>query len=383
MSLPARRCLLLFAILFFLAAAGCGGFGGASSAVSASPTQAAAAAGESSPPAAPAADCAPTGPQVEGCPAGLASPSPSVPLPSRTPATPLPPLEPAAASPTPSPLPEPSPTACPPGLCVYENPFQLGRPIASPGVDRIDASYRFGSTQDGQRDPHHGVEFLNPAGTPVLAAADGVVVVAGDDRTTFYGPYSYFYGNLVVVEHDLPGLVAPLYSLYGHLSEISVREGNQVQAGQQLGRVGMSGVATGSHLHFEVRLGENTYASARNPELWLAPHTNEAGEPMGALAGRILDPFGPGEPIPVVLQRLPAPGQPPGQPPGQAHGSEIYLQTYAEKALLGQPPYEESFAAGDLPAGWYRISFARYGVQEQVVQVFPNQVTLVTFRLEE
>ena len=74
-----------------------------------------------------------------------------------------------------------TPTPCSDEVCVYPNHFFLKRPILSPGNDAVDGTYRFGSTQSGKREPHHGVEMLNGFGTPVYAAADGVVVVAGDD----------------------------------------------------------------------------------------------------------------------------------------------------------------------------------------------------------
>jgi len=268
----------------------------------------------------------------------------------------------------------PSPTPCAPDLCIIPNPFLLARPIAPPGRDQIDFTYRFGSTQGGLREPHHGVEFLNSTGTPVLAAANGLVVVAGDDRKIFYGPYSYFYGNLVVLQHDLPGITQPVYTLYAHLSKILVQEGEQVKVGQRIGLVGMTGVATGSHLHFEVRLGENSYDQSRNPELWLAPHADENGQLHGALAGRIVDKNGLRLDIPnIVIEHLPAPDQP--------ADSQIYTGTYQELDLLEQPPWNESFAAGDLPAGWYRIEFVQYGMQERIVQVLPGQLTLVTFNL--
>lgn len=269
------------------------------------------------------------------------------------------------AVPTNRPTQTPSPTPCDPDLCVISNPFLLSRPIAPPGRDQIDFTYRFGSTQGGLREPHHGVEFLNSTGTPVLAAADGVVVVAGDDRKTFYGPYSYFYGNLVILQHHLPGMSQPLYTLYAHLSRILVQQGEQVKAGQRIGLVGMTGIATGSHLHFEVRLGENTYAQSRNPELWLAPHTDENGQLNGALAGRIVDKSGLHLDIAnIVIEHLPAPDQP--------ADAQIYVGNYQEQDLLDQPPWNESFAAGDLPAGWYRIEFVQYGMQEKSSRCCPE-----------
>lgn len=270
--------------------------------------------------------------------------------------------------------PTPVPTACAPDLCIFTGVFPFSRPIAPPGTDSIETAYRFGSTANGTRDPHHGVEFLNRLGTPVLAAADGTVVVAGDDRKVFYGPYSYFYGNLVVLEHHLPGYDLPIYTLYGHLSKILVQVGQRVQRGQRVGLVGMSGVATGTHLHFEVRYGENTYASSRNPELWLQPHLDQQGVPNGAIAGRILDTYGDLLEVKnIVVERVVDVG---GGPYYRG-----FVGTYEEKGLVGRPPWGENFAIGDLPPGQYNISFVQYGYQQYKVQVLAGQLTLVTFRL--
>ena len=241
----------------------------------------------------------------------------------------------AAPSATPTPLPPTAPP-CPPGLCSYPFQYFLQRPIAPENNDRVDATYRFGTSQGGKREPHHGVEFLNGQSTPVLAAADGKVVFAGADaeplpavqtpaagaaaqpvsatsaavelptvsvasavsvasevsaaaKPAFLGMFASFYGNVVVIEHQVPpamqaafpGMPLPLYTLYAHLSEVEVETGQQVQAGQQIGKVGMTGVAEGSHLHFEVRLGDLQYNSVRNPELFLAPHAGLDGQPNG------------------------------------------------------------------------------------------------------
>jgi murein DD-endopeptidase MepM/ murein hydrolase activator NlpD len=296
------------------------------------------------------------------------------------------PLQPSSGSST---------ASCIEDICSYASPFSLKRPIAEPGNIVVDYTYRFGSTQGGKREPHHGVELLNSSGTPVLAAADGVVVVAGDDLDptsqhgewpiTFYGPYSYFYGNLVVIEHqpkvdlliDAPDVPTPIYTLYAHLSEIIVEQGEQVTEGQQIGAVGLSGIAEGSHLHFEVRLGDNNYKSVSNPELWLAARHDEGGQRMGGIAGRVLD--GQGNEVVVnegiVLQRLPE-----GQ--DGPKDLEFYTQSYEEPLLIGQPPWRESFAIGDLPSGLYRITFAYQGVQQFLVQVQPGQLSVVTLRVD-
>ena len=98
------------------------------------------------------------------------------------PTTPTP-LSSVAPTHSPDSTPEPGATLPPAsGTPALEEPSQgnqpvttllLAEPIAPSGNTRVDPSYRFGSTQGGRRDPHHGVELLNPYGTPVLAAAEG------------------------------------------------------------------------------------------------------------------------------------------------------------------------------------------------------------------
>ncbi|MCC7130602.1 MAG: M23 family metallopeptidase [Anaerolineae bacterium] len=306
----------------------------------------------------------------------------------------------APPSPIAAPTTPPTPAAagaeivCQDETCRYGGLLFLRRPIDPPANDQIDLSYPFGSTQSGMRDPHHGVEFLNAYGTPVLAAADGTVVVAGTDLDptsahgewpiTYYGPYSNFYGNLIVIEHELPqalrkafpALSGPFYTLYGHLSAIEVAPGEAVAAGQAIGKVGMAGIATGSHLHLEVRIGENSYQAAHNPALWLAPQPGKDGQLSGALVGSFFDHFGNSlEMDSIVLEHLPGGADEPSD-------FQVSTRTYQEKGLRGQPPFEESFGLGDLPAGLYRITFALGGLRQELVQIFPAQITVFTFRLD-
>ncbi|MDR3161857.1 MAG: M23 family metallopeptidase [Spirochaetaceae bacterium] len=91
---------------------------------------------------------------------------------------------------------------------------------------------------------HAGVDFGVPRGTAVRACAPGRVVLAGQRIVT---------GNSVIIEH-LPGV----YSLYYHLDSVEVREGALVDAGTLLGASGSTGLSTGPHLHWEIRVaGEN------------------------------------------------------------------------------------------------------------------------------
>jgi murein DD-endopeptidase MepM/ murein hydrolase activator NlpD len=89
------------------------------------------------------------------------------------------------------------------------------------------------------RSPHAGVDVNLPAGTPVVAIADGTVAFAGEQ---------FFGGNSVVLDHG-----GDVYSVYYHLQEYVVSEGQKVARGERIGAVGASGRATGPHLHFSVR----------------------------------------------------------------------------------------------------------------------------------
>lgn len=104
---------------------------------------------------------------------------------------------------------------------------------------------------------HYGNDYGVPTGTEVHAANDGRVVMAETRIST---------GWSVVIEH-LPGL----YSLYYHMSELKVKEGDMVKAGDLIGKSGATGLATGPHLHWEMRLN----GSAIRPEFFLENYTFE------------------------------------------------------------------------------------------------------------
>jgi murein DD-endopeptidase MepM/ murein hydrolase activator NlpD len=87
---------------------------------------------------------------------------------------------------------------------------------------------------------HEGIDIAAPIGTPIVAAAAGVVTGAG---------WHEGYGNLVKLEH-LDGSV----TLYGHINQILVTHGQQVKQGEQIAEMGNTGRSTGSHLHFEIHL---------------------------------------------------------------------------------------------------------------------------------
>lgn len=265
-----------------------------------------------------------------------------------------------------------APQACAPGqtICDLAGHFFMRRPIAPAGSNSVDQSYTYGSTQQGVREPHHGVEFPNAQGTPVLAVADGTVVFAGDDQRITLAWVPAFYGNVVVIYHRFAGLDEPVFSLYAHLYMLEVVPGQQVGAGQEIGQVGATGTAIGSHLHFEVRQGKNDYRSNRNPELWLAP---PAG--TGVLAGRIEDSGGRARNGMINVQRIEQ-----GQVnPFPAAGLETY-NTSEPQPVNPDDGLQENFAAGELPVGDYRLSLIFNGrFYEQVVTIRPGRLTFIRF----
>jgi len=91
---------------------------------------------------------------------------------------------------------------CGQSFCQVEWIGQLGRPIPGGYRNTIAQAYPYASTRDGTLPPHHGVEFPNPSGTPVLATAPGNVEFAGSDDMNLLGPYTGFYGNVVILRHQ-------------------------------------------------------------------------------------------------------------------------------------------------------------------------------------
>ena len=88
---------------------------------------------------------------------------------------------------------------------------------------------------------HSGIDIGNYYGEPIYAAADGVVIYAG---------WLDGYGKAVIIDHG-----SGVSTLYAHCSKLLVKKGDVVTAGQIIARVGSTGISTGPHLHFEVRIG--------------------------------------------------------------------------------------------------------------------------------
>jgi hypothetical protein len=257
---------------------------------------------------------------------------------------------------------------------LFKSMFEF--PIPDSGSRSIETSYRFGSTQFGERIPHDGIEILNPLGTPVLAAEAGTVFFSGNDRTKKWGRYTNFYGNFIILEHHVNDTDLPIYTLYAHLSEILVQEGDSVNRGQMIALVGATGKAFTNHLHFEVRVGDILLQNARNPELYLPLIPSEDQREPGILIGSVLTlNESPVPGVSVVIQRL-IDGiiQP---------GSTIYVETYA-KPISGDQNWQENFVVSNLPAGDYRVSvFAFQHFIEKFITIKPNEFVHLILKPEE
>jgi murein DD-endopeptidase MepM/ murein hydrolase activator NlpD len=116
----------------------------------------------------------------------------------------------------------------------------------------------------GHANFHSGIDIVNPTGTPVLAADDGIVALVGSGTTG--------YGNYVVVAHS-----GGLTSLYAHLIKALVNVGDKVSQTQPIGLEGSTGLSTGPHVHFEVRTETGGIIRPVDPTPYLPP-----GGPSGS-----------------------------------------------------------------------------------------------------
>lgn len=137
-------------------------------------------------------------------------------------------------------------------LAFILNPSSIpekGSSVLSWPLDSVLITQRFGKTVSSERlytsGSHSGMDFRAATGTPVYAVADGIVKGTGDtDRTC----YRASFGKWIFIEHDNIGLS----STSGHMSKISVTEGQRVQAGDLIGYAGNTGRSTASHLHLTI-----------------------------------------------------------------------------------------------------------------------------------
>jgi murein DD-endopeptidase MepM/ murein hydrolase activator NlpD len=255
---------------------------------------------------------------------------------------------------------------------LYEIPWALGpndhfffsRPIAADEVNWPIADYRYGGIFFGSDIIHTGVDIPSPRNTPILAAAGGKVVWAG---------YGLFYGNdnpddpyglAVTIRHDFGYQGRRLYTVYAHMDAIKVVTGQEVQTGDVLGLVGTTGLTTGPHLHFEVRMERSSYFTTYNPELWMAPPQG-----WGVLVGRLHNENG------SMLSRQDVTVR------NLETRQKWVVRSYGEKAVNSDPYYNENLVLSDLPAGRYEVSLTYldndYSLQ---LDIYPGAISYFRFR---
>jgi murein DD-endopeptidase MepM/ murein hydrolase activator NlpD len=270
----------------------------------------------------------------------------------------------------------------PPPLSVPRNTDPLGRdhyvfrrPVDSFGWNFALPSYAFGSNGPQADNPlriHHGIDMPNPEGTIIRAAAAGTVLFASSAEEPYF-QNSSSYGNVVVIEHDFGWKNGePIFTLYAHMLSTLTESGARVEAGDPIGLSGNTGRTSGSHVHFEVRIGENRYGSAVNPILWMAPYVGH-----GTIAGSYVDLRDEFVNDATVTIRDWATGL-------IVSTTTTYVFDDTVNQVNSDPTWQENFAVGDLRVGRYEVSVTHEGQRlTRVVDVFEGQTTFVDLKPTE
>lgn len=122
---------------------------------------------------------------------------------------------------------------------VLPSNLMLDKPVSGPLSSKFGVRRFFNGEE---RNPHAGLDFAVPAGTPIKTPANGKVILIGD---------YFFNGRTVFVDHG-QGFI----SMFCHMSKIDVQPGQQVRRGEVVGRVGSTGRSTGPHMHWNVSLND-------------------------------------------------------------------------------------------------------------------------------
>jgi len=253
--------------------------------------------------------------------------------------------------------------AVPWAMSAYDH-FYFTRPIAADQINWPIADYRYGGTFFAGI-VHTGVDIDAETGSPIMAAGPGTVVWAGWGLfTETPGNINDPYGQAVVIRHDFGYKDQQLYTVYAHMSMVEAIVSSHVETGDVVGLVGNTGATTGAHVHFEVRLGANSFQNTLNPELWLAPPQG-----WGVLTGRVTDTKG--DPLSRVEIHVIA----------EKPKKTFIVKTYGSGGATNPDPYyNENLVLGDLPAGIYKILISFNKNEWQTwVEIFPGQVTYFTF----
>lgn len=240
--------------------------------------------------------------------------------------------------------------------------FYFMRPIGANEINWPLANYRYGGVffEDVV---HTGIDIPAPKGTPVMAAGSGKVVWAGYGLYFLREEFRDPYGLAVAIKHDFGYRGNDLYTVYGHLDELFAYQGQEVQPGDLIGKVGETGKVTGPHLHFEVRLEKNNFLGSRNPELWIAPPQG-----WGIIAARVMDRNSDLlERHSIMLRNVET-------------NRYWTVMTYGKGAVNPDTYYNENMVIGDLPAGQYVVWIKYDGtIFDLNIEVLPGKVSYFQF----
>lgn len=243
--------------------------------------------------------------------------------------------------------------------------FWLGKPLPGGGRLLINQTYPYGFDGDGRYLLHNGIDAAEKLGTPVLAVADGTVIVAQSDENQLFGWRCDWYGQLVILQLDQTWQGQPMFALYGHVLNIAVEVGQRVALGEQVAEVGFGGAALVPHLHFELRIGENEFDATRNPLLWISP-----GSTRGVIVGRLTDPEGrPWQGVVITLIG----------PDGEANFINSYTYLDDPGHLINPDEwYAENFVFSDILPGEYTVFVKLQGIEYRVpIEVRAGEMSFV------
>ncbi len=250
---------------------------------------------------------------------------------------------------------------------LYEAPLALNphdhfyfyRPVPMDYAEEPVADYRYGYVLPKTTTLHTGTDIKEPLHTPILAAADGKVVFAGFGLLKGNGDKDDPYGLAVVIRHNLSYQNKTILTVYAHMEKTAVTQGEWVKAGDQIGYVGLTGATSGPHVHIEIRLEVNEQEyQVQNPELWMVPPVG-----YGVLVGRVKSTGG------ALL------GERQVWVKSMDTNQTWTMYTYSTRMNHVDAYYRENLVLSDLPAGKYEVSFYYFGLQKQIIEIYPGAIS--------
>jgi N-acetylmuramoyl-L-alanine amidase len=251
--------------------------------------------------------------------------------------------------------PTPQPPAPPGGQTIAYVPLLL-----NPVNSNIDQTWIYGEKW-GNLPIKYGVSFVAPKGTDVVASGNGAIIAAdASGQTSDISPYR----NYVIIRHDDAIDGKEVFTIYGQMDTVTAVPGKRVQRGEKIGTTDAPYAEAqfrSREFEFEVRIGGDSRAYVRNPELFI----NHATQGTGMIVGRLARANG------ELLSGK--------QVRGAKKPSELtnysYTMTYAE-GIPGTDQWQENFVIADVVPGKYLLT-SNYGERE--VEVSPGRITYVNW----